>query len=92
MRAKPEQIHKLSDLILSKLEQNKLLSHLKTRDVSLKVIEDVIYDDFAVEDEINTEAEAMLKQYAAKSGMALDREKLLSMIKKELYKKYKFVP
>lgn len=85
-----EQINRASHIILEKLESKNLLKVKSTRDRILAVIESVITADFKAEDDLDLEAEKVLKQYT-QSGANIDKAKMLAMIKKELIKKKKLV-
>lgn len=91
MRLKPAQVNHICQKILVDLRNNKLMI-LKKSDVEvLAKMESIFIADLKVEDDINREAQRLLDQYAAQMGDKFDREKMFSLIKKQLIKDKKVI-
>jgi hypothetical protein len=91
MRLKPAQVKHICQKILVDLRNNKLMN-LKRSDVDvLAKMEQVFIADLQIEDDINREAQRLLDQYAAQMGDKFDREKMFSLIKKQLIKDKKVI-
>lgn len=87
MRLNPYQINKLINLITSQLET---ASFIQTKDEAevKKVIEMIIVNDLKREEELEKEAEALIKRHTANiHADELDYELLLKRAKHELAKK-----
>lgn len=91
MRLKPAQVKSICQKILVDL-RNKQLMILKKNDAEvLSKMEEIFTADLRIEDDINRDAQKLLEQYAAQMGGKIDREKMFSMIKKQLIKDRKVV-
>lgn len=90
MRLNPNQIKKLVSFIVQELEKDGLIDTKDEMQVS-KVIESIITKDLKLEDEIEKEAELLIKKHTANiHSDELDYEMLIRRAKVELAKRKGF--
>lgn len=92
MRLKPEKIEYLARKILDNLKQIKRVELAAKPDQIEGAVRRVIMDDLKREDELEKEAEAILKQYQQRITMQnLSYNTLLAKTKQELARKKKII-
>jgi hypothetical protein len=93
MRLKDEQIHRLAEKLLADLSAAGLITLKKERGAALDAIKGAIATDIKAEAALEKDAEHLLEQaiQATSGGGAIDRHKMLRMIKEKLAKERKIV-
>lgn len=93
MRLKDEQIHRLAEKLLEDLTAAGLITLKKERGAALAAIKGTIATDIKAEAALEKDAERLLEQaiQATSGGGAIDRHKMLRMIKEKLAKERKIV-
>lgn len=92
MRLKEEQIARLAEKVLGDLERAQLVEQKQGRGAVLSAIKAAIAQDLKREEELESDAEALLEQtLKATGGAGIDRHKMLRMIKDKLAKERKIV-
>jgi len=93
MRLKDEQIHRLAEKLLADLSAEGLITLKKERGAALDAIKGAIATDIKAEAALEKDAERLLEQaiQATGGGGAIDRHKMLRMIKEKLAKERKIV-
>jgi len=86
VRVKEFQIRLVCQKVLDGLRAKGLIRlRLAEAQVMTRMIE-IFVAELKLEDEINAEAEKILKQYESQMGGQIDRQKMFQMIKKQLAK------
>ena len=93
MRLKEEQINRLAEKVLADLAAAVLIELKKERGAAITAIKAAIADDIRGEEALEKDAEKLLDQTLAAmgSGTAIDRQRMLRMIKEKLAKDRKIV-
>ncbi len=87
MRLTPEQIEKISKMILENLKQKELITFKADEGIVLKRIIEIFTGDMKAEDDLDREVENIMKQYQNEIDKGrMDYRKMFSMIKNKLVK------
>jgi hypothetical protein len=92
LRLSRRKIEHLSDRILKLFQQDPRIHVAADNDLVVRAIDDAIFENMQVEDEIDAEVEALVQQNRAEiSAMEMDVGALRNKIKRELARKRGFV-
>lgn len=92
MRLKEEQIARLAEKVLGDLERAEMVRQKEARGKVLSAVKAAISADLKQEENLERDAEALLEQTLKATGdYAIDRHKMLRMIKEKLAKERKIV-
>lgn len=86
MRLKEPQIKHLCQKVLLTLRAKQLIILKKPESAILTRMEEIFQKDLRVEQDIDREAKRLLEEYAEKAGPNIDRQKMFTLIKKQLVK------
>ena len=86
MRLSELQVKVFCQNLLLALRSKQLVELLKPDVEVLKRMQSIVHGNMKAEQDIDREAEKMMKQYEAKMGTQIDREKMFSLIKKQIMK------
>jgi hypothetical protein len=90
MKLNPNQIKRVTRCIVEKIEESAFIQSKDDR-VTLEIVEDIIVKDLKMEDELEKEANALIKKFSAGyHSDELDFELLFKRAKHELAKKKGF--
>lgn len=86
MRLKEPQVKHLCQKVLLTLRAKQLIILKKPESAILTRMEEIFQKDLRVEQDIDREAKRLLEEYAEKAGPNIDRQKMFTLIKKQLVK------
>lgn len=86
MRLKEPQVKHLCQKVLLTLRAKQLIILKKPESAILARMEEIFLKDLRVEQEIDREAKRLLEEFEAKAGGTIDRQKMFTLIKKQLIK------
>jgi hypothetical protein len=86
MRLKEPQVKHLCQKVLLTLRAKQLIILKRPESEILAKMEAIFVKDLKVEEEIDREAKRLVEQYADKAGGSIDRQKMFTLIKRQLVK------
>ena len=91
MRLSPAKIEYLSDKLLKLIQENTRVHIIASPDLVVRAVQDAIYANMKLEEEVDEEVEQLLGQHRGEiEAMEMDLGMLLNKIKREVAKKRGF--